>query len=64
MPLTDAHPDEDVPPADRASVDLVSAVDDEADPTQLTVYSDRDDEITTHWITVDLDHAVDLAEMV
>jgi hypothetical protein len=39
------------------------AVDDAETPTELTVFSDRDGELRTHWISVDIDHAVALDEM-
>jgi hypothetical protein len=61
--VSDARPGPADSSAEPAPVDLAWAVDDADHPTELTVYSDREDEITTHWLTVDLEHAVDLEEM-
>lgn len=37
---------------------LAFLVDDEDDPTELTIFSPNEDDITTHWITVDYDTAI------
>ena len=42
------------------SFDLIWAYDDEERPTEVTIYSDEQDEITTHWITIEEDYAWDL----
>ena len=44
-------------------VDLVHALDDESAPRTVTVYPRDPDDVTTTWLTVDVEHAVDLAEM-
>lgn len=52
-------------PADELlGVDLLYAVDDESDPRSVTVYPRDPDDVTTTWLTMDVEHAVDLAEMV
>lgn len=38
-------------------------LDDAVDPTEVTVFRPCGDEITTHWITVGIDHAVPLDEL-
>lgn len=43
--------------------DLSFGLDDLEAPTRVTVYAEPDEEITTHWITVDAAHAVDLAQV-
>lgn len=51
----------DVPsvvPTDPPTFELDFMVDDEEDPTELTIFSPRGDDITTQWITVDLNTAV------
>ncbi|MDS0221514.1 hypothetical protein NDI54_09150 [Haloarcula sp. S1AR25-5A] len=53
--------DSSVRPAETAR--FHHAVYDAENPTELTVFSDRDEELPTHWISVDIDHAVALDEM-
>jgi hypothetical protein len=54
--------------SDPFASDLVFAPDDEADPTEITVYPERpvDDAAarpdTTAWLTMDVEHVVDLGE--
>lgn len=57
---TAAHgPDaSDFEPTDPPAFALDFLVDDEIDPTELTIFSPDEDDITTHWITVDFDVAV------
>lgn len=38
-------------------------LDDAVEPTEVTVFRPGEDEITTHWITVGIDHAVPLDEL-
>jgi len=64
MPVSDALDDSSVQPAHADLLDLYCAVDDEDDPTQVTIYSERDGELPTHWISMDVEHAVALDEMV
>lgn len=45
-------------------VRLAFALDDEDDPTEVTVYPERCADVTTTWITVDVEHAVDLRDAV
>lgn len=45
-------------PPDPPEFELAYLVDDEVDPTELTVFSPDDDDITTHWITIDFDAAI------
>lgn len=45
-------------PTDPPEFELDFLVDDAVNPTELTVFSPTDDEITTHWISVDVDSAV------
>ncbi|WP_255196904.1 hypothetical protein [Halorarius litoreus] len=49
--------------AEEFATALSWAYDDEFAPTTVTLFSERDDEITTHWITIDIAHAVSLADM-
>ena len=52
--------------SDPFASDLVFAPDDEADPTEITVYPGGADddasawEATTAWLTMDVEHVVDL----
>lgn len=53
-------------PAERfiapPSFELTYAFDDSDEPTEVTVFpADRDD-VTTTWISIDFDHAVDLRD--
>lgn len=57
---TAPHP---VPVDDSLGVDLVHAVDDEDDPRSVTVYPRDCDELTTTWLTMDVEHVVDLEAM-
>lgn len=43
--------------------DLSYDVDDREDPTTVTVYPETSDGNTTCWISIDVDHAVDLADI-
>lgn len=45
---------------DYPKFELCCLVDDNAPESTITVFSDRDEEITTHWITMDADSAVAL----
>ena len=41
--------------------DLAYLFDDEDDPAEVTVFPSRfDDDLATHWITIDVSHAVPL----
>ena len=51
------------PTASDSATTLSWAYDDEFAPTTVTVFSERDDELTTHWISIDIGHAVRLADM-
>jgi hypothetical protein len=61
MSVSDPRRDSTAHPAQSTRFDC--AVDDAENPTQLTVFSKRDHELPTHWISVDIDHAVALDEM-
>ena len=43
--------------------DLEYGVDDTDRPTSVTVYAPDADDISTHWITIDADHAVPLEDV-
>lgn len=45
-------------PTESPQFELDFLVDDEVEPTELTVFSSTEDDITTHWITIDFDAAV------
>ena|GEM_PF-1184000 len=61
MSVYDPLRDSSARPAGSTRFDY--AVDDADNPTELTVFSDQDDELPTHWISVDIGHAVALDEM-
>ncbi|WP_336339103.1 hypothetical protein [Haloarcula brevis] len=61
MSVYDPLRDVSARPAGPARFDY--AVDDAENPTELTVFSDRDEELPTHWISVDIDHAIALDEL-
>ena len=61
MSVYDPLRDSSARPAGSTRFDY--AVDDADNPTELTVFSDQDDELPTHWIPVDIEHAVALDEM-
>jgi hypothetical protein len=61
MSVYDPLRDSSARPAGSTRFDY--AVDDADNPTELTVFSDKDDELPTHWISVDIEHAVALDEM-
>ncbi|GGM25127.1 hypothetical protein GCM10009006_03020 [Haloarcula argentinensis] len=61
MSVYDPLRDSSARPAGSARFEY--AVDDADNPTELTVFSDQDDELPTHWISVDIEHAVALDEM-
>ena len=48
---------------DLPTFDLSYTVDDEDDPAWIAVYAAGEEEFATHWITVDVDSAVDLAHV-
>lgn len=45
-------------------LELVGAVDDRDDPDQYTVFPRANVDITTRWLSVDIEHVVDLESMV
>lgn len=45
-------------PAKSPQFELDFLVNDEVDPTELTVFATDEGDITTHWITVDFDAAI------
>lgn len=55
--MTELAPEPTRSPAALPTFALSYGVDDLDEPTRVTVYSDELDEIATHWITVDVDHA-------
>ena len=61
MSVYDPFRDSSARPAGSTRVDY--AVDDADTPTELTVFSEQADELPTHWISVDIGHAVALDEM-
>ena len=57
-----------VRPADRSLLDLPRfdlcfGVDDVEAPATVTVYSESVDEIDTHWISIEADWAIDVADV-
>lgn len=63
MSVTDSMRDSDYRLADLPTFDLNYTVDDGDDPRLITVYAEAAEEFATHWITVDVEHAVDLADV-
>lgn len=63
MPQNDPAPEASAVRTDLPSFALSYAVDSETDPSRVTVYSPEKTETGTHWITIDADHAVDLADV-
>jgi hypothetical protein len=49
--------------ADLPTFDLNYTVDDGDDPEWITVYAEDAEEFATHWITVDVEHAVDIVDV-
>lgn len=49
-------------PTDPPEFDLEFLVDEENDPTELTVFSSHADDITTHWITVNIEAAIPIQD--
>ena len=45
---------------DAPAAELAFAVDDADAPTEVTVYPEDDVDVTTTWLTIDVDHVVDL----
>lgn len=43
--------------------DLEYLFDDQDDPTEVTIFSPGNDDITTHWLTIDVDSAVSIEAM-
>jgi 2-phospho-L-lactate guanylyltransferase (CobY/MobA/RfbA family) len=43
--------------------DLDFDLDTPDDPTEVTIYSSQRAELATHWISIDVDHAVDLRDV-
>lgn len=43
---------------------LQSVVDDEIDPTTMTMFSMEQDDITTAWMSIDIEHVIDLYDAV
>lgn len=41
--------------------ELTHLLDDADDPTELTIFLPSEDDVTTHWITVDFEHAIPIA---
>jgi len=48
----------------RAMSPLQAAYDDPADPAELTLFSAESDSRPTSWLTIDVEHAVELRSMV
>lgn len=48
---------------DLPQFDLDFDLDDPVDPSAVTVYDGRAEDNTTTWITVDVAHAIDLADV-
>ena len=61
MSVYDPLRDSSARPAGSTQINY--AVNDTDTPTELTVFSDQDDELPTHWISVDIEHTVALDEM-
>lgn len=47
---------------DSSRAGIEAAYDDPHDPSELTLFPADSDQVATRWLTVDLEHAVDLAE--
>jgi hypothetical protein len=45
-------------PSDSPQFELDFLVDDEDDPTEITVFSPTEDDLTTHWIAIDFESTV------
>lgn len=56
-------PEHESSPDERPSVTLSWAFNDADAPSQVTIF-DSDDEITTHWITMDEEYVYDLLDHV
>lgn len=52
-----------VEPTDSPEFTLDYMIDNEEDPTELTIFSPEEDDITTHWITVDFATAVPIQDI-
>jgi hypothetical protein len=63
MPVNDPLPDSESL-ADLPTFGLSYDVEDRENPTQVTVYAERLDEISTRWLTIDIAHAVGLTDIV
>lgn len=61
--MIERPPDGDRREPGLPEVELAHAFDDDADPRYVTVYPAHRTDVTTTWLTVDVEHAVDLAEM-
>lgn len=49
---------------ERPTVGLTHAFDEVEDPTEVTVFPETSPDVTTTWITIDVDHVVDLGDAV
>jgi len=45
------------------SFELSFDFDDDERPRWVTVYSEQEDEIATHWLSIEVDYAIDLAKV-
>lgn len=61
MPSSNTDPAQK--PTAFPSFELTYIFDDEENPTKVTVFSKLDDDIETGWISIDADHAIDLADV-
>lgn len=64
MSAPDTIPDESSRLASVPSFELSFAVDDEEDPSEVTVFPEDGATPTTTWITMDVEHTVDLEDVV
>ena len=63
MSVNDSLPESKSRLADLPTFELSFAIDDETNPAWVTVYSAKADEIDTHWISIDVAYAIDLAKV-
>jgi hypothetical protein len=61
VPATDALPD--APDDDLTDDALCWAYDDRRDPSEVTLYVPDEGDRTTHWLTIDVEHAIDPADV-
>lgn len=61
MPTHESHAGSQT--SDYPVFDLSYTVDDDESPATVTVFSERPEELSTCWLSIDVEHAVDLADV-